>query len=271
NFAGFYTEEYSAMCAIAAVAAAVRYWRGGGLAWVAASGIAAAAAVLFKHPGAACAVPVLVLISARRPARALTLCAGCGALPLLAVVGYFWWHGALDAFLDCQFFELLTQHAVTQPSALAVGDRLHALAQHTVEQLGGQLLYLAPAAVGCVTVLLRPNRWRVAVLLWLGADIVMLDTQRFYFEHYFIQLFPSAILLSVIGAGAVLQARPGERRAVSLARLVLCVVVVVVACRPVEGALFRRRLTLAGAWFTLTHGPAAWPRDPGGPFEAQVA
>ena len=110
NMAGFYTEEYSAMGAIAAVAAAARYWRGGGLAWVAVSGAAAAAAVLFKHPGAACGIPVVVLISGRRPARALALFAVCGALPLLAVIGYFWWHGALDAFLDCQFFSLLTQH-----------------------------------------------------------------------------------------------------------------------------------------------------------------
>ena len=271
NMAGFYTEEYSAMGAIAAVAAAARYWRGGGLAWVAVSGAAAAAAVLFKHPGAACGIPVVILISGRRPARALALFAVCGALPLLAVIGYFWWHGALDAFLDCQFFSLLTQHDVAGPAAFALGDRLRALAQHTVEQLDGQVLYLAPAAVGCAVVLLRPSRWRLAVLLWLIADVVMLDTQRFYFEHYFIQLFPSAILLSVIGAGALLQAEPSESRALSLARLVLCVVVIATVFRPVEAGILRRQRTIAANWYTLTRGRAAWPRDPGGPFEAQVA
>jgi hypothetical protein len=270
NLGGFYTEEYSAMGAIAAVAAAARYGRGGGLAWAAASGVAAAAAVLFKHPGAACGVPAIVLISGRRPGRALPLFVLCGALPLLAVVGYFWWRGALDAFLDCQVFELLAQHGVTQPGHFAPWARLPVLFQRTSEQLHGQLLYLVPVAAGAGVALLRPNRWRLAVLSWLVADLVMLDMQRFYFEHYFIQVFPSAILLSAIGAAALLHTRVGEPRSATAVRLTLCVVAVALAFRPIEGAVAQRSMYVAGSWYTITHRRVDWPRDPGGPFEEQL-
>lgn len=268
NVAGFYTEEYSAIAAIGAVAAAARYWRRGGLVWVPASGVAVAMAVLFKHPGAACGLPVVILISARRPRRALPLLLLSAALPLLLVAGYFWWHGALDALLDCQFFHLLTQHGITEP--LAPGARLRELLQQVLAKLGAEPLWLLPAAVGIAVALLRPTRWRVAVVVWLIADLILLAAQRFYFEHYFIQLFPSVILLSVIGLAALLQARRGEHVALSLARLALCIVVIGVALRPVEAAISRRQRTVYLNWSTLLHDRANLRRDPGGPFEVNL-
>jgi hypothetical protein len=224
--------------------------------------------VLFKHPGAACGLPVVILISARQARRALPLFLLSAALPLLLVVGYFWWHGALDALLDCQFFHLLTQHGITEP--LAPGARLRELLQQVLAKLGAEPLWLLPAAAGIGVALLRPTRWRVAVVVWLIADLTLLAAQRFYFEHYFIQLFPSVILLSVIGLAALLQARPGEHVALSLARLALCIVVFGVALRPVEAAISRRQRTVYLNWSTLLHDRANLRRDPGGPFEINL-
>lgn len=267
NLGGFYTEEYSAIAALAAVAAAARYWRAGGLGWVAASGVAAAGAILFKHPGAACAVPALVLISGRRASRALPLFGVVAVLPLLLVVGYFWHHDAVDALLDCQVFHLLAQHVATEPGAAAAAARARQLAQHLAAPLVAHPLYFVPAAIGVAVVLVRPNRLRVAALLWLAADIVLLALQRYYFEHYFIQLFPSLILLSAIGAAAVLQARAGDRMPVRVARVALGGLAIALAVPALADAVARRQPLVAANWAVLVHDRAAWPRQPGSAFE----
>jgi hypothetical protein len=270
NIAGFYTEEYSAICAIAAVAAAVRYWRRGGLAWVVASGGLAAAAVVFKHPGAACGLPIVVLISGRRPLRAVPLFVLSGALPIALVVGYFWWRGALDAFLDCQYLHLLTQHGISDPTTTHWGARLQELGQRTYEWLQPYPAVLWPALFGSAVCLLRPNRFRLAALLWLAADLAFIAAQKFYYEHYYIQLFASAVLVGVIGAAWLLQARPGEPWPVAVPRLAACAVAVALAWSGLRTVVAQRRPIVAAAWTALRSGPAAWPHAPGGPFEVEL-
>lgn len=270
NIAGFYTEEYAAICAIAAVAAAVRYWRRGGLVWAAASGAAVAGAVIFKHPGIACGVPAVVMISGRRPLRALPLFALSAALPLALVVGYFWWRGALAAFLDCQFLYLLTQQGVTGPGAATLGPRLRELALRTHEQLAPFPVVLWPAAFGSAVCLLRPTRVRLAALSWLAADLVLLGAQKFYYEHYFIQLFPSAVLVGAIGAAWLLQGRPNERWLVAVPRLAVGGALVALAWPGLRAAVDQRQPGVARAWAALRSGPASWPHHPGGPFEAEI-
>ena len=267
NMGGFYTEEYSAIAAVAAVAAAAHYWRAGRLRWVAASGVGAAAAVLFKHPGAACVVPAVVLISGRRASRALPLFGFAAVLPLLLVVAYFWRHHAVDALLDCQLFHLLAQHVVTEPGAAAAGARARQLAQQLATPLVAHPLYFIPAAIGVAVVVLRPNRLRIAALSWLAADIVLLALQRYYFEHYFIQLFPSLILLSAIGAAAVLQARASDRMAVRVARVALGACAIALAVPALANVVAQRHPLVAANWFVLVHDRTAWPRQPGSAFE----
>lgn len=266
--AGFYTEEYAALCAIAAVAAAAHY-RAGGRDWAAlASGAATAAAVLFKHPGAACAMPALVLLSARRPRRAVALFAAAAAAPLIAVVGWFAAHGALAALLDCQIWSLLSQHGVT--GAEAPPFSLVALARESAAHLGGRPLLLLPAAIGVIAALWRPDRLRLAAVLWLAADLLLIAAQRFYSPHYFILAFPSLLLLSTIGAAALLEPSPGEPRAARLARALLAGVAVAGLWPLVEGTVARRQMTVAESWARLRGAASEWPRDPGGPFEMQL-
>jgi hypothetical protein len=270
NIAGFYTEEYSSICAVAAVATAVRYWRRGGLPWVAASGGLAAAAVIFKHPGAACALPIVIVISGRRPLRALPLFVLSGALPIALVVGYFWWRGALDAFLDCQYLHLLTQHGITDPGAPRWDARLRELGERTYAWLKPYPVVLWPALFGSAVCLLRPNRFRLAALLWLVADLLFIAAQKFYYEHYYIQLFASAVLVGVIGAAWLLQVRPREHWRVAVPRLAASAVVAALAWDGMRTVLAQRRPTVAAAWAALRRGPDAWPHAPGGRFEAEL-
>lgn len=270
NIAGFYTEEYAAICAIAAVAAAVRYWRAGGLGWVATSGAATAAAVIFKHPGLACALPVLCLVSRRRPLRALPIYAGCVGLPMLLVVAYFWWRGALAAFLDCNFLYLLVQQGVTQGASVGVAARLEELGLRTWERLAPYPVLLWPALLGSAVCLLRPGRFRLAALSWLLADLLLIAVQKYYYEHYFIQVFASALLVGAIGAAWLLQPRPGERWFVRAPRLALGAAVLVLAWPPLQALVRERQEVVARAWAALCAGPAQWPHHPGGPFEAEI-
>ena len=270
NIAGFYTEEYMAMCAIAAVSAALRYWRAGGLRWAAVSGLATAAAIIFKHPGIACAVPVLCLISGRRPLRALPLYALCSALPLAMVVAYFWWRGAWAAFLDCQFLYLLVQQGVTQNTQGGIAARFQELGARTWERLSPFPVLLWPAVLGSAVCLLRPSRFRLAALAWLAADLFLIAAQKFYYEHYFIQVFASAVLVGVIGAAWLLQARPRDRAVVRVVRLALCMTVLALVWRPLLTVIARRQPLVAQAWQTLRAGPSQWPHHPGGPYEAEI-
>lgn len=270
NIAGFYTEEYMSICAIAAVAAALRYWRAGNAGWVAVSGLATAAAILFKHPGVACAVPVLCLISGRRPLRALPVYALCTALPLLLVVAYFWWGGVLAEFLDCQFLYLLVQQGVTQSNDVAFSARFQELGARTWERFAPFPVLLWPAMLGSAVCLVRPSRFRLAALTWLAADLLLIAAQKFYYEHYFIQVVASAVLVGVIGAAWLLQARPRERPLVRAIRLALCMAVFALLWRPLLTVIARRQPTVAQAWASLRAGPAQWPEHPGGAFEAEI-
>jgi hypothetical protein len=270
NNQGFYTEEYTSMCAIGAVAAAAGYARTGQLRWAAASGIAVAGAVLFKHPGIACAVPVTMLITARRPLRALPLAALSGALPLLLVIGYFWWHGALAEFIDCNFKVLVAYGGISQPGGPDLTARLAELAARTWERFAAYPGVVTAVLFGAAVCLLHPNRFRVAALSWLLADLLMIMAQSHYFEHYFIQLFPSAILVATLGAAWLLQRRPGEGWSHALARVALCIVVVTVVRAPIEATIAKRQPRVKEAWRTLRAGRSAWIDHPGGNFEVEI-
>ena len=268
NIAGFYTEEYVASSpssrwrrrrATPSAAAPGRRWPA---AWPAAT------AVLFKHPAVACGVPILVLDRARRPLRAVALVAVVGALPLAAVVGYFWWHGALAALLDCQVIQLMAQQGILQPVPLSA--RLSELAVRTRAQLAPYPVVLYGGGLGAAVCLLRPTRARLAAALWLLADLLLIAAQKFYYEHYFIQLFPSALLCAAYGAAWLVERRRGERWWVTAPRWAVAVAAGLLAWPSVAAVIAQRRETVDLAWAQLRSGPAAWPHAPGGPFEAEL-
>jgi hypothetical protein len=270
NNQGFYTEEYLSMCAIAAVAAATRYWYRGGFGWVVVGGVAVAGAVLFKHPGAACGLPVAILVSGRRPLLALPLLALSFALPLALIVAYFWWQGALTEFIDCNFYVLLAYGAIAQAGAPTPLQRLTELGQRTWQLFGFYPQLLWPVLFGIAVCVQRPNRFRVAALTWLAADLIMIAAQKRYYEHYYIQLFASGILVGTLGAAWLLQRQPGERWLASAGRLALCVLAVALAWPRVQQLIAERRPAVQHAWNTLWAGPAAWLDHPGGNFEAGI-
>ncbi|MGD9762665.1 MAG: hypothetical protein AB7V27_03005 [Candidatus Binatia bacterium] len=271
NVAGFYTEEYSSMAGIAAVAAAARYGRHGGDGWVVCSGAATALAMAFKHPGVACALPAVILLSRGRAWRALPLYAAAAAAPLLLIAGYFWLRGAWEALYDCQFAHLVVQHGIGAPTdPAALSKRITGFAVHTLRLLGPYSWLFWPALFGALVCAARPNRFRIAALAWLAADLVLVWVQRFNYEHYFIQLFASGALVAAIGAAWLLQHRAGEHWGVAGLRLTGALIAVALAWPAVRGAVAARQPVVSAAWSGLWRGPAAWPRHPGGAFEREL-
>jgi hypothetical protein len=123
---------------------------------------------------------------------------------------------------------------------------------------------------GSAFCLVRPNRFRLAALLWLLTDLLLVGVQKFYYEHYFIQLFPSAILVGVIGTAWVLEPRPGERWFVGAPRLALGAAAMGFAWSGLRTVIVERQPVVANAWVALRGGPAAWPHHPGFQFEADL-
>ncbi len=208
--AGFYPAESVALFAAVAVALAARWAAGEGGGWQPfASGLAAGLAVQFKTPALACGVPALLLLAARRPWRAVPPFAVGAAMPLLAVLAYFWFVNALPAYFDSQLWFPIASH---EPGALnqSLGQRVAQLGVESVRALGPRPWLLFPALLGAALVLLDPNRLRVAALLWALADLTMVMAQKFYHLHYFIQTFPALAWLGAMGLAATLQRRPDD-------------------------------------------------------------
>jgi hypothetical protein len=217
-------------------------------------------------------VPVAVLLGGRRPLRALPLAAVSAAVPAILVVAYFWRHGALDAFLDCQFFHLLAQHGVVgnDPNAKPLSLRAEELGVRTLTLLRAYPALLWPAAFGSLVCVSRPTRLRLAVVLWMVIDLLLIGVQKFYFEHYYIQLFPSALLVGVVGAAWLLEWRPGESWRIAVPRLAACAALAAFAWAGLRSVVAERQPIVARGWASLLSGPERWPHHPGGPLEAEL-
>ncbi|MGH7785656.1 MAG: hypothetical protein ACRERC_02260, partial [Candidatus Binatia bacterium] len=145
------------------------------------------------------------------------------------------------------------------------------LARESAARLGGRPLVLLPAAAGVVAALWRPDRLRVAAALWLAADLLLIAAQRFYSPHYFVLAFPSLLLLSTSGAAAVFESAPAAPRGLRLGRALLAGLALAAVWPWVEATVARRQMTVADNWARLRGAVSDWPRDPGGPFEMQLA
>lgn len=263
NMGGLYTEEYAAINGIIAVACAAAYARSGRSRWALASGVAVATAALFKHPGAAALIPSAVLIAQRPTLRAYALLL-CGfATPLVLVVAYFWSHGALTEFLECNFWALLVHGRMHEGVDYAlVSARLRDLVIAAATELEGFPFLFVALGVATPFVLLAPSWLRVAALLWVALDFLGVAAQRQFANHHFILTFPSTCLIGTLTAGWLLEPRPRDRWFVTLARAGLRIAMLWVALPAVHGAWQQRLPVVSAQWRVLWTGPNAWPHSP---------
>jgi hypothetical protein len=266
---GLYTEEYSAILAVAAVSAAAAFSAKGVMRSAFASGVAVSGAVLFKQPAAAAALPALLLILSRPRARALLAFAGGGILPLCIVVAFFWLRGGIDAFLDCNLWYPLLYTQGKYGAAPLVLPRLAETSSHLLELFREYPVLAAALIAGFAVSILRPNRFRIAVVSWVTCDFLFLAAQGHYFQHHYIQIFPAIFLSGAIGAAWLFQPRRQERWALSAARLALASAVVALAWPHVTAVWQERRPQVAARWNDVVSGPERWRVDPGNPDDEE--
>jgi hypothetical protein len=270
NFGGMYTEEYVALCEILAVSAAIRYGRRGGWA-VVGCGFAISAAILFKHPGAAVLLPVLILMTARPRIVGFASLMAAVVIPIAIVVLYFWLRGGLPEFLDANLWYPMVHGRLGDASLPWLQKRLADLSAYTWGVLRPHPILLAALVPGLLVSLLRPNRLRLAALGWFVADLAAIGAQGLYSLHHYIQIFPSIALLGAIGSAWLLQPRAAEPWRRSAPRLALTLAVVLLGWLAARSEIMTRHATVRRQWAVLLQGPTAWQQHPGFSGEAELA
>lgn len=270
NAGGLYTEEYAAIFAVATVAAASAYRRRRKSIYAALSGLALALAVSFKHPAASAIVPALVLIAdPRRPAAILWFMASAAA-PLLAVVVYFWAHGGIDAFLDCNLRYPL-EYASAGGRVEWFWPRMLDTARHLSTVLAAHPALPGALFLGLVSSTVRPDRTRAALVLWLVFDFLVLAAQGRYHRHHFILMFPAICFAGGVGAAWILRRRVGEQVSVSAARLLLAAALLWLSYPSLVAVWKERQPRVAQQWAQLRNGPQGWLSRPWGDSEEEIA
>ncbi len=270
DLGGVYTENYTAPCAVMAVAAAVVYVRTGRSTMALLSGLAIACAVLFKHPGIAALAPVLIVM-AQRPRFSAAFLLWLGVLaPIALTVAYFWTLGALDDFLTCNLWALPTHAGATRMTAGLVRERAWQVVDQTVRQFMPYPILLGALAVGAPICLLRPTFLRWAAVSWVVLDLMGVAAQRNYYQHHYILTFPSTCLLGTLALGWLLQPRPHEHRLVTLPRIAIAIGLLVWALPSARAAYAARQTVVRQQWNVLLSGPGAWQKSPARRFEEEV-
>jgi len=270
NLGGVYTEEYAAIGAVFAVAAAARYGRSGRPRAAFLTGIAVAGATLCKHPGAAAVLPAFILMTRRPSLRGFLAFVLGGAVPVVLVVAYFWYRGAFADFLDCNVWTLMSYGKLTASRPDWISTRLPELWHRSWEMLQPYPLLLGSIGVGLPVCLLRPTRLRFAAVAWVAIDFLGVAVQNHYYQHHYIQVFPSVCLLGTLALAWVLQPRPAERWSVVAVRLALAGALAVIAAPGLRQVVLQRQEIVRQQWALLLSGPQAWPRSPTRPFEEEV-
>jgi hypothetical protein len=270
NLGGLYTEEYAAIGGIFAVASAAAYGASGDLRWAFASGLAVAAAALFKHPGASALAPAFILMSRRPAALAYALLLLGATLPLVLVIGYFWSRGALEDFLECNLWALITHGRLAAVDQALLSQRLRDLVIRGREMLAPFPILTGSLVVGLPVAVLRPTWLRAAALSWVVLDALGVAAQRQYAQHHFILTFPSICLLGTLAAAWLLQPRPGERRLVTLPRIAVCSLALWFALPELHTAWKARQPVVNEQWRLFLSGPSAWRWSPARELESRV-
>lgn len=268
---GVYTEGYASICAIMAVAAAVRYAQTGALRMAGLSGVAIACAGLFKHPGIAALAPAVIIMS-RRPRFAAALLVWIGlALPIGLTVAYFWSQGALDDFLACNVWALETHGGLKRGvTRELIETRLVQLWEQSTKQLVPFPFLVGALALGVPICLLRPTFLRWGTLAWVVLDFAGVAAQRNYYPHHFILTFASTCLLGTLGLGWLLQSRPNERRFLKYPRAAVAVALLWWALPSAARGFMERQEPVRKQLEVLLSGPGAWQKGTAGRFEEEV-
>lgn len=270
NVGGVYTEEYVAICQIAALALTIRYARRGRTSIALLGGMAAATAGLFKHPGLGVVVPMCVLLTARLRVRGVVAMAAGVIVPILVVLGFFWWEHALTEFLDCNVWALLLHRSATNPDPSRPLISLTPLLTHTREQWGPFPVLGGALVLGGIACVLQPTRLRLAALSWAVIEFAMIAVVGHYYQHHFIGLFGPTVLLGTLGLQWMLRRQPEERWYAMAPRLALLAAVGVWGAPQLRSMVINRQPYVEHEWTVLRSGPSAWRSDPAQPFEARI-
>lgn len=270
NLGGVYTEEYSGICEILAMVAATAYSRSGRCGLVLLSGLAVAAAILFKHPGAAAIFPALILVADRRRMRTVPLFLAGALLPLLLTIAYFWYWGALSEFLSCNLWFIAPYANVTHPGGGWLWTRLTVAAQQIGSYLRQWPVVAGAILVGVPVCLMRPTRLRLAAITWLALDLAGIVAQGHYYQHHFIQMIPSAFLVGTLGVAWCVQWRHEDRWYMWLLRPAFVVATLVYGYPHLMPVLAERQARVRSEWRKLLAGPSNWRQDLAGRFEAEI-
>jgi hypothetical protein len=268
NVSAVFTEEYTAIFEVCSMAAAVTFVQRPRPAYAILSGLAAAGAVLFKHPGIAVAVPALLLLSTSL--TAVLLFGASFVLPIAATVAYFWHRDALAQFMDCNVWFLLGYGGYS--TGVPFTDRLFPLANLLWKVSTESPALLVAAAVGTVTCAFHRSRFHVAAVTWVAADVltVALENKGVYVNNYLIQLFPSVFFAATLGAAFLLQPQPRERWTISRLRAAAAAAALVVCWSPLKQVYAARRPIVHEHWKVLRKGPSAWQTTPVRPYEREI-
>jgi hypothetical protein len=268
DMGGIFTEEYMAMFSVFTMAAAATYWHTRRLVYAMLSGVAAAGALLFKHPGLAVIVPAMLLIATSF--RAVLVFGVSFALPIMLATAYFWLRGAFPEFMDCNVWFLVPYGGFS--TGFPISDRLLNLAATCWRFLAESPALLIAVALGPITCAFHPSRFRIAAVVWMAADFLMIALQNkgLYVHNYLIQFFPSLFFSATLGAAFLFQAPARERWTLSVLRLAAVTAALLLCYLPLKRVYAERSLTVNQEWQRLLAGPSAWQNDPAGTYEQQV-
>ena len=269
DLGGVFTEEYVAVFEVFTMLFAVAYQQRRRPVYAMLSGLAAAGAVLFKHPGIAVVIPALLLLSTSL--TALIVFGASFAAPIALAVGYFWHRDALAQFMDCNVWFLIGYGGYS--TSVPLTARLGILGRFLWQVATESPALLMAAVLGPLTCAFHPNRLRTGAVTWVAADLITiaLENKGVYVNNYLIQLFPSLFFAATLGAAFLLQAQPRERRTVSALRITAAAVAVALCWSPVKEVYAERRPIVRQQWKALRHGPSAWLSNPVAAPEGELA
>lgn len=189
-------ELLASLPTVAAVAAAIAWWRRRGPAWLVAAGALGGAAITMKQGGFDGLAAVVALACAvgptlRERVRSVLLAAAGAALPIGAVLIH-----ALTVGFGTYWTDIVAFRATSQ---FHDGSRSYFF-NASFPSAKHDVLTLAVVALVGVAVVARRRTERVVLLGWLAAALVAFNVGGLFWPHYYVQLLAPLAVLAGIGA-----------------------------------------------------------------------
>jgi hypothetical protein len=257
SLGGIYTEQYAAIAALVALACRRPM----------ASGMWLAAATLFKHPGAAVVVPILIYRWRSWSARDWGTFAAAAAAPVLLIVIAFAAVGALPDFLYANLWAL---QAHARLAEFDLGQRFTRLLYESWVHIRRDPMLSLAVLLGVGAALRTLSPLAVAAAWWWVVGMIAIMLQANFFEHHFTLVLPAVALLGASGLGWLLKLRAGDPLPLRAVRVFGTLLVLWWGWGQVHHEFVLQRTSTSRSWEALLAGPSAWPRDPGEPLEIEV-